>query len=92
MRTGLLLQYLGNAELRSMIQAATNKSESFDDFVKWLAFGGGGVIAENDRAERRKVIKYNHQISGLMPRRTRRSWQTVGAGGQGDSGISPSSA
>ena len=39
----------------STIQAATNKSESFVDFVKWLAFGGDGVIAENDRAEQRKT-------------------------------------
>jgi TnpA family transposase len=35
-------------------QAATNKSESFNDFGKWLAFGGSGVIAENDLGERRK--------------------------------------
>jgi hypothetical protein len=26
------------------------QSESFSEFVKWLAFGGG-VIAENDRVE-----------------------------------------
>jgi TnpA family transposase len=33
-RTGFLLQYLADADLRSTIQAATNKSESFNDFVK----------------------------------------------------------
>jgi TnpA family transposase len=65
-RTGFLLQFLGNAELRSMIQAATNKSQSFNDFVKWLAFGGGGVIAENDRAEQRKIIKYNHLLANCL--------------------------
>jgi len=65
-RTGFLLQYLGNAELRSTIQAATNKSESFNDFVKWLAFGGGGVIAENDRGEQRKIIKYNHLLANCL--------------------------
>ena len=54
--------YLG----ASTIHAATNKSESFDDFVKWLAFGGGGVIAENDRAEQRKIIKYNHLVANCL--------------------------
>src|SRR3979411_3233437 len=48
------------------ILAATNKSESFNDFVKWLAFGGGAVIAENDRAEQRKIIKYNHLLANCL--------------------------
>src|SRR6266571_2723091 len=65
-RTGFLLQYIGDAELRSTIQAATNKSESFNDFVQWLAFGGAGVIAENDRAQQRKVIKYNHLLANCL--------------------------
>jgi TnpA family transposase len=65
-RSGFLLQYLGDAELRSIIQAATNKSESFNDFVKWLASGGGGVIAENDRGEQRKIIKYNHLLANCL--------------------------
>jgi TnpA family transposase len=64
-RTGFLLQYLGDAELRSTIQAATNKSESFNDFVQWLAFGGS-VITENDRAEQRKIIKYNHLLANCL--------------------------
>ena len=62
----ILLQYIGDAELRSTIQAATNKSESFNSFVKWLAFGGGGVIAENDRGELRKIIKYNHLLANCL--------------------------
>jgi hypothetical protein len=65
-RTGFLLQYIGDVELRSTIQAATNKSESFNDFVQWLAFGGAGVIAEDDRAEQRKVIKYNHLLANCL--------------------------
>jgi len=65
-RTGFLLQYLGDADLRSTIQAATNKSESVNDFVQWLAFSGAGVIAENDRAEQRKVIKYNHLLANCL--------------------------
>ena len=65
-RTGFLLQYLGDAELRSTIHAATNKSESFNHFTKWVAFGSGGVITENDRAEQRKLITYNHLIANTL--------------------------
>src|SRR5437016_540396 len=64
-RSGFLLQYLGDAELRSTIQAATNKSESFNSFVQWLAFGGS-VITENDRGEQRKIIKYNHLLANCL--------------------------
>lgn len=31
-----------------------------------MAFGGSGVIAENDRDEQRKGIKYNHLVSSLV--------------------------
>ncbi len=40
-RTTFLLQYMADAELRSTIQSATNKSEAFNGFTKWLFFGGG---------------------------------------------------
>jgi len=46
--------------LRSIIQAATNKSEAFNGFAKWLSFGSEGIIAENDRDQQRKIIKYNN--------------------------------
>jgi TnpA family transposase len=36
-RTGFLLNFISDAELRSVIQAATNKSESFNNFIKWLS-------------------------------------------------------
>jgi len=65
-RTIFLLNYIGDAELRRTIQAATNKSEAFNGFAQWVAFGGGGVITENDRDEQRKVIKYNHLVSSLV--------------------------
>jgi hypothetical protein len=44
-----LLRYLSDAELRRMIQAATNKSKRFNQFVQWVSFGGDSVIAENTR-------------------------------------------
>ena len=61
-RTAFLLRYLHDAELRHVIQAATNKSESFNRFIQWLFFGGEGLIAENDRDQQRKG-------SRLTPRR-----------------------
>jgi TnpA family transposase len=66
LRTGFLLQYLNDEELRKTIQAATNKSESFNRFAKWLAFGGEGIIATNNRDEQRKFIKYNHLIANCI--------------------------
>ena len=65
-RTIFLLNYIGDSELRRTIQAATNKSEAFNGFAQWVAFGGGGVIAENGRDEQRKVIKYHHLVSSLI--------------------------
>lgn len=43
LRTGFLLCYLNDADLRATIQAATNKSEAFNGFIKWLAFGVSSV-------------------------------------------------
>lgn len=65
-RTIFLLNYISNAEMRSLIQAATNKSESFNQFLQWLAFGGDGTIATNDRDEQRKIIKYNHLVANCV--------------------------
>ncbi len=65
-RTGFLLKYISSQQLRSLIQSATNKSESFNGFVKWVSFGGQGIIGENNRDEQRKIIKYNHLVSNLL--------------------------
>jgi TnpA family transposase len=65
-RTIFLLKYINDAELRRTINAATNKSEEFNDFVKWLFFGGDGIIAENIRHEQRKVIKYNQLVANMV--------------------------
>ena len=65
-RTVFLLRYIDEMELRQTIQAATNKSEEFNGFVKWLFFGGDGVIAENIRHEQRKIIKYNQLVANMV--------------------------
>lgn len=38
-RTEFLLRYIGDIGLRKTINAATNKSKEFNQFVKWLFFG-----------------------------------------------------
>jgi len=65
-RTGFLLDYLSDTELRRLIQTATNKSERFNQFLQWVAFGGGALAAEGIRDEQRKFIKYNHLVANLL--------------------------
>jgi TnpA family transposase len=65
-RTSFLLEYLSDVELRRLIQSATNKSERFNQFVQWVAFGGGALAAEGIRDEQRKFIKYNHLVANLL--------------------------
>ena len=60
-----MLRYLGEPELRAAIHAAVNKSEQFNAFQDWIAFGGD-VIATNDRNEQRKRIKYNHLAANCV--------------------------
>ena len=65
-RTGFLLRYVSNVELRSTIQGASNKSEALNHFLKWVFCGGEGIIAENSRDEQRKAIKYNHLVANCL--------------------------
>lgn len=65
-RTRFLLNYINDVELRRVIHQATNKSEQFNYFAKWLHFANEGIIAENIRHEQRKVIKYNHLVANMV--------------------------
>lgn len=65
-RTIFLLKYISDPALRGTIQAATCKSESFNDLIKWIRFGGDETLQENDRDEQRKLIKYNHLVANLI--------------------------
>jgi TnpA family transposase len=64
-RSGFLLQYINDAELRAIIHATTNKSEAFNGFAKWLSFGGS-VLSTNNREEQRKLIRYNHLVANSL--------------------------
>jgi TnpA family transposase len=65
-RTVFLLRFLHDEELRRTIHAATNTSEAWNGFVQWVAFGGEGVIRQNNREEQRKIIRYNHLVANLV--------------------------
>lgn len=65
-RTEFLLHYIEDIEVRTMIHAATCKSEEFNQFLKWTFCGGEGIISENNRYEQLKIIKYNHLIGNLI--------------------------
>ncbi len=65
-RTIFLLKYISDPLLRTTIQAATCKSESFNDLIKWIRFGSDETLKENDRDEQRKLIKYNHLVANLI--------------------------
>jgi len=65
-RTVYLMKYMGDVELRSTIQSATNKSEGYNGFSKWIAFGNEGVIKENVRDEQRKMVKYNQLVASCL--------------------------
>ena len=65
-RTGFLLRYYHDGELRKTIHAVTNKSEAFHHFAKWAAFANHGVIRTNLRHEQAKIIKYNHLVANAL--------------------------
>lgn len=64
-RTAFLLRYIADPALRATIHAAVNKSEQFNTFKDWVAFGGD-VISSNSRDEQRKRIKYNHLAANCV--------------------------
>ena len=65
-RTDFLLRYLSSIELRRAIGAATNKSELFNRYAQWVAFGSSGLATAAERDEQRKMVKYNHLVANLL--------------------------
>jgi TnpA family transposase len=65
-RTIFLLQFINDEDLRRTINAATNIAEAWNGFVQWVAFGGEGVVRQNNREEQRKIIRYNHLVANLI--------------------------
>ena len=65
-RTDFLLRFLSSIDLRRVIQAATNKSELFNRYAQWVAFGSSGLATAAERDEQRKMVKYNHLVANLL--------------------------
>lgn len=65
-RTIFLLKYISDKAMREEIHAQTNKAESFNNFVKWLYFGGEATIWDNDPEEQEKAIKFNTLIADAV--------------------------
>lgn len=57
-RTIFLLNYIHDIEMRRMIQAATCKSEEFNKFISWVAFGHNGRIEDNEKPNQKKIINF----------------------------------
>jgi hypothetical protein len=53
-------------ELRHTIQGAINKSEGFNKFAQWVSFGAHGILAENNRDDQWRLIKYNHLVADCL--------------------------
>jgi TnpA family transposase len=60
-----LLEYISDLDLRKTVQAATCKSEEFNQFANWLFFANRGVIASNLKGEQSKIVKYNHLLANI---------------------------
>jgi TnpA family transposase len=65
-RTMFLLRFINDDELRRTINAATNIVEAWNGLIQWVAFGGEGVVRQNNREEQRKIIRYNHLVANLV--------------------------
>ena len=65
-RTIYLLEYIEDPQLRRAISAATNKSEAFNQFIKWTFFANDGLIDETIRHEQQKLIRYNHAVANMI--------------------------
>lgn len=65
-RTAFLLRFLASQDLRRQITSSTNKAESYNNFSKWLLFGGEGIIPDDDPEEQTKKLKYNHLLASSL--------------------------
>jgi TnpA family transposase len=49
-----------------LIGITSNSFEAWNGFVQRVAFGGEGVIRQNNREEQCKVIRYNYLVANLV--------------------------
>ncbi|MGL5742244.1 MAG: Tn3 family transposase [Legionella sp.] len=56
----------GQKPLRKKIQAATCKSEEFNDFIDWITFGKDNVIHENNSIIQQKIIACGRMVANAV--------------------------
>jgi TnpA family transposase len=66
LRTGFLLNYISDRELRQTITATTNKAESYNGFSDWIKFGSKYITRTNNPDEMEKAVKYNSLIANAI--------------------------
>ncbi len=65
-RTMFLLNYINDIDLRRLIQAATCKSEEFNNFIDWVSFGRDGTIEDNLRVNQKKTINFGRLVANAV--------------------------
>lgn len=65
-RTGFLLEYIWDPQLRAGITVSTNKVESYHSFTDWITFGGEALVSVFDSEEQEKWIKYTDLIANAI--------------------------
>lgn len=75
-RTIFLLRYISDPELRSTIQGAMNKSEQFNNYLRWVGFGAD-KLESNDRDLLQKMVKFTQLLANVLIYRTVLSYTQV---------------
>jgi len=65
-RTIFLLNYIADVDLRKQIQAATCRSEEFNDFIDWITFGKDSVIQDNNSKMQQKIISFSRMVANAV--------------------------
>jgi len=65
-RTIFLLRYISDLPMREQISNVTNILERYNQFCRWILFGGEGVIAENDPEEQQKRVRYTDILANAL--------------------------
>ena len=65
-RTIFLLNYIADVDFRKKIQAATCRSEEFNDYINWITFGKGNIIHENNSKIQQKVIAFGRMVANAV--------------------------
>lgn len=60
------MNYIADVDLRKKIQAATCRSEEFNDFIDWITFGKDNIIHENNSKIQQKIIAFGRMVANVV--------------------------